>query len=118
MGIKIKILSILIGFIFLIFVLINLRKKILNPSYSFFWFFLSLFLISIPFLEPMYKWLATEVVGIKDARHIIYIGIIGILLVHVFYLTGKVSILSDRVQELISSLAVIDDEKKDDGKEN
>ncbi len=114
MGIKIKILSIVIGFIFLMFILINLRKKILNPSYSFFWFFLSLFLISIPFLEPVYKWIASELIGIKDARHIIYIGIIGILLINVFYLTSKISVLSDRIQELISSLSVIEEDVKKD----
>ena len=110
MELNIKIISIIIGIVFLILVLLNIRKKVLNPSSSFFWFFLSLFLISIPFLEPVYKWIATELIGIRDARHVIYIGIIGTLLVNSFFLARKVSVLSDRIQEIISALSIIEDD--------
>ena len=50
--------------------------------------------------------------GMEDARHVIYIFIILFLLIYSFYLSVKVSQLSDRIQELISFTAIL--EKKAD----
>jgi hypothetical protein len=45
-----------------------------------------------------------------DARHVIYIVLIGFLMVYVFYLTQKISKMSDQIQMLISHLAIVEDE--------
>jgi len=110
MGWKIKIIACIIGLIYLFLVFRNIKKNGLRPSYSFLWFTISVFLISIPVIEPFYQWLSHRIIGINDARHIIYIPLIGFLLVYSFFLTVKISLLSDRVQELISSLAIQDNE--------
>jgi hypothetical protein len=73
---------------------------------------ISLFLISVPALEPLYQWIAGSVLGIIDARHVIYIALIGFLLVYVFYLTLKICQMSDRIQELISYTAIMETEKQ------
>jgi hypothetical protein len=70
------------------------------------WIGMSLFLLSIPVLEPLYKWLATSILGIEDARHIIYITLIGFLLIHLFYLTAMVSQMSNQIRQLISNQAI------------
>ena len=79
----------------------------------------SLFLMSVPIFEPFYVWFTYSVLGIIDARHTIYIGLIGFLLIYVFYLTTKVSRMDDRMQQMISFMAVfeksVNDKKDPDG---
>ena len=106
MGLKIKLIAFIIGIIFFIMVLSQIKKRSLRPSYSFLWFMVSLFLISISVFEPFYRFISRKIIGISDTRHIIYIGLIGFLLVYVFYLTIKVHQISDQVQELISTVAI------------
>lgn len=117
MGLKIKLLASLIGLIFFLFILKSIKKNSFRPSYAALWFFISLFLLSISVAEPLYRWIAYSLVGITDARHIIYVALIGFLLIYVFYLTIKISIMNDQIQELISYTAILEkeiNEKKDD----
>jgi hypothetical protein len=113
MGLKIKILAFLIGLIFFFFVLRFIKKNSFRPTYAFLWISISLFLLSIPVLEMFYKWIAVSLIGIVDARHIIYIVLIGFLLIYVFYLTSKISQMSDQVQVLISHAAILEKELKE-----
>lgn len=112
MGIKIKILAFIIGLIFFYFVLRFIKKNAFRPTYAFLWISISTFLISIPLLEPFYKWIAVSALGIEDARHIIYIALIGFLLIYVFYLTSRISQMSDQIQVLISHSAMLEKEIK------
>jgi hypothetical protein len=107
MGLEVKILAVCVGFGFLLFVLISIRRNMLRPSFAVLWISISFFLLSIPLLEPLYKSLA-NVVGISDARHVIYIALIGFLLVYVFYLSLRISCMSDRIQILLSQLAIVE----------
>ncbi len=110
MGLKIKILAFCVGMGFLFFVLRSIRGNSMRPSYAVLWTGISLFLVSVSVLEPIYQWLAGSVIGIVDARHVIYIVLIGFLLVYVFYLTQKLSRMSDQIQVLLSQLAIVEDE--------
>lgn len=118
MGLKIKIISLILGFIFFYFVFRFVKKNSFRPSYAFLWIVISLFFISIPIFENFYKWIATSVIGINDARHIIYIGTIGFLLIYIFYLTIKVSRMNDQIQELISCTAILEKKINDKNKNN
>jgi hypothetical protein len=108
MGLKIKLLALLIGLGFFFFVLRSIQRNSMRPSYAVLWTGISLFLVSISVLEPLYRWLARSVIGIVDARHVIYIGLIGFLLVYVFYLTQKLSRMGDQIQVLLSQLAIVE----------
>jgi hypothetical protein len=72
------------------------------------WILIAIFLVSVPLLEKFYKWVATNVIGINDARHIIYVVLIGFLLVYIFHLTVRISKMNDQVQELISYSAILE----------
>lgn len=111
MGLKIKLISLLIGLGFFFFIARYSKQNTLKPSYTFLWFLISVFLISIPVVEPFYKWVASSLIGIVDTRHIIYIVLIGFLLVYVFYLTIKISKLTDQIQELISFTAILENQQ-------
>lgn len=106
MGIVMKTLLIITGLGFFIFVLLFVRKNSFRPSYAVLWIFISMFLISIPLFESFYSWLASSVMLMKDARNIIYIALIGFLLVYIFYLTIRITRMSDQIQKLISLTAI------------
>ena len=117
MGFKIKVISFAIGAIFFLFIVLAIKRNNLPPLSACLWVGISLFLLSIPLLEPVYKWLSVAIVGIDDARHIIYIGVIGFLMVCVFAQGLTISRLSDKVQNLISLTAILEHElrKTEDG---
>jgi hypothetical protein len=107
MGLKVKLLSLLLGFIFLLLIMIFIRKNTFKPAYTFLWIMIAFFLLSVPLFETFYKWIASTVIGIVDARHIIYIVIIGFLMIYSFMITIKISKLADQIQELISFTAIL-----------
>lgn len=113
MGIKIQIISLVLGLVFLYFVFRFVKKNTFRPSYAFMWILIAFFLASIPLLEKFYKWIATNLIGISDARHIIYVALIGFLLTYVFYLTIRISSMNDQIQELISYTAMLEKEIND-----
>jgi len=102
LGFNLKILAFILGLLFFINIAKHIKRKSYNPSVSILWISVSFFLISIPLLEEFYQWLAYEVIGLQDAKNIIYIVLIGFLLTYNFYLTSKVLKISDKVQILIS----------------
>lgn len=120
MSYEIKSIAFFIGLIFFVFIWSMIRKNFFRPSYAFWWLTISIFLLSIPVLEKFYKYVATDIIGLNDARHIIYIIIIGFLLMFVFYLTTFINKMNDKIQELISSNAILDSKvmKLEDKNEN
>ena len=84
----------------------------MRPAYAILWLCFSIFLISISVLDFFYRWMAYNIVGLSDARHIIYIAFFGFLFVYIFYLTIKISEMSDRIQILISALAILEAKEK------
>lgn len=89
------------GFIILV------RHKSVKPFYSFLWLTIALGMLSIVVFEKVYKALAT-LLGISDASFMVMVGLISFLLVYVFYLSIKISEMSDRIQELISFSAILE----------
>ena len=108
MGLKVKLISFAIGVIFFVFIVIAIKRNNMPPLSACLWIGICLFLLSIPILEPFYKWISITIIGIDDARHIIYVGIIGFLMVCVFGLSLAISRLSDKVQNLISLTAILE----------
>jgi hypothetical protein len=107
MGLRIKLIAFMLGILFLGVVLRHIRQNTFRPVYGVLWLLISVFLLSVAVLEPVYRWIAVSLIGINDARHIIYIAVIGFLLVYNLYLTSMVSRMSNQIRQLISSLAVL-----------
>ena len=112
MGIQIKFWALLLGIAFFFVILRALKKNVMKPSYSVLWAGIAVFLVSIPVLESVYKWFAVNVIGIEDARHIIYIALIIFLLFYVFYLTRVISRVSDQVQRLLGMVAILESQQR------
>ena len=110
MDIRLKLIALLIGLAFMLVVFQSIRRSSIRPSFAWLWLLIALFLVSVPVLEPLYKWISVTIIGIDDARTVIYVPLIGFLLVYSFYITLVISKLSDRIQELISHTAVLEAE--------
>lgn len=110
---RIKLFVALLGLSFLLVVLGFVRSRRIKPSYSLLWLGVSGFLMSIPVVDRLYIWLATSVIGISDARHVIYIGVIGFLLLYALFVTMKLSQVSDQVQELVTHTAILEKRLRD-----
>jgi hypothetical protein len=108
MGLRIKLIAFVLGFMFLCVVVRAVRQNTLRPLYAVLWLSLAGFLLSIAILEPFYKWLATSVIGVYDARHLIYVAVIGFLLAYSLYLTTMVSRMSNQIRHLISAVAILE----------
>jgi hypothetical protein len=120
MGIKIQIIAVVLGITFFFFIAKFIKKKSFNPSYSVMWILVSLFLISIPIFQNVYQYVSHDLLGLDDARHIIYIALIGFLLIFNFYITTKLTKMSDQVQILITNSAILENkiEKLKEGANN
>lgn len=111
MGWKIKIIAFVLGLLFFGVVLRCVKQNTFRPRYAVLWLGMSLFLLSVAVLEPFYKWVATSAIGIIDARHIIYIVLIGFLLIYNLYMTAMMSRMANQIQHLITNVAILQSEK-------
>jgi hypothetical protein len=105
----IKILLTLFSISFFTGFVLLVRHRSVKPFYSFLWLTIALGMLSIVVFERVYKAIAT-MLGISDASFMVMVGLITFLLVYVFYLSIKISEMSDRIQELISFSAMLEHE--------
>jgi len=117
MSLSIKILVLIFGVILFGIFITLVRKKSVKPFYSALWLIISLFIFSFVIFERFYKWIAT-MLNIADASFLIEVALISFLLIYVMYLSIKISVLSDRIQELISYSSILEHELRKLKKEN
>lgn len=108
MGSTIKFLFVIGGLLFMLSIIYSIRKNSIKPAYALLWLVVSLFILSIPIFENLYKFLATQIIGFVNAQSLVFIVLITFLLVYNYYLTTKVSQLTDQNQQLISFTAILE----------
>ncbi|MBN1115264.1 MAG: DUF2304 domain-containing protein [Oligoflexia bacterium] len=106
MGIKLKIISIIVTLVFVFFVFKFIKKSKIRPSSAILWLTVCAFLLSIPVFEKYYQFISLHLFGMVHTIHFIYIGLIVFLLIYSFYLTIQLNKVSDRVQFLITHTAI------------
>lgn len=106
MGIQIKIVITFFCLIFLYVVLKKVRNDFLKPFYAQLWVSFSLFMLTVVWAEPVFKWLSDTVFGFTDARHTIYIGLFGFLFLYAFYATLALNRMQEQMKVLISEVAI------------
>lgn len=114
MDFKIKLIAFISGAIFAALIVHQIRRTRISPSCSILWLGIAGFLLSVPAFDGFYRWIATTVIGIVDARHVIYIVLLGFLLIYTFYLTALIMRLSDQVQNLISYTSILESRVRED----
>jgi len=79
----------------------------MKPFYSALWMAITLFMLSLVVFEKAYKSIAT-LLGIEDASFLVIVSLISFLLLYVLHLSVKISEMSDRIQELISFVSILE----------
>jgi hypothetical protein len=105
---RIQAASILVGLLIWAMVTIAVKRARLYPSFAALWFGIGALLVLLPAYAELLRWVASEVFGIIGANHFIYVMLFAFLLVYLFYLTQKVCQLTNRVERVIVSLAILE----------
>lgn len=71
------------------------------------WLAICTVMMSIPFLEPLYKHLAASM-GLSLAMDMMHMFAILFLMLYVFYLTTKLQRLTDIVETMLSRAAIVE----------
>ena len=111
MSLKIQIILIFMTVFFFLFVLYGMKKAKLTADLAVVWTLFSATLIVIS-LFPAIVDTVSEVLGIRTVTNAIFMGMIFILLCMVFYLCLKVSVLEERLKNVIQKYSI--DKSKDD----
>jgi hypothetical protein len=111
---SLKILVVICASAFLLTFLLLAKRGSVKPFYSALWLLISLLMFSVAAFEKCYKGVADHL-GIRDASFLIFVGAILFLLVYVLHLSVKISELSDRMQEVISNVAILDQRIRERG---
>jgi hypothetical protein len=83
------------------------KRGSVKPFYSALWLLVSFLMFSLVIFERFYKSVADEL-GIRDASFLVFVGAILFMLVYILHLSIKMSELSDRMQEVISTVAILE----------
>ena len=70
-------------------------------------------MLSFVLFENLYKQIATAL-KIENATLLIIVGLISFLLFYVFYLSLKISELTNKIQELLSMVSILEHEIRKD----
>lgn len=111
MPVSVRILVLLCGLAFFWTFLLLAKRGSVKPFYSGLWLLVALAMLSLVIFEKHYKLLA-DALQIRDASFLVFVGAIVFLLVYVVHLSIKVSELSDRAQELITTVAILEREQR------
>ncbi len=107
MPLSLKILVVLCSLAFLGTFLLLAKRGAVKPFYCVLWLMVSLLMFSLVLFEKTYKTIADDL-GIRDASFLVFVGAILFMLVYILHLSVKFSELSDRMQEVISTVAILE----------
>ncbi|MBN2354890.1 DUF2304 domain-containing protein [candidate division KSB1 bacterium] len=107
MPLNFKILAFLSAITFFAIFISLVKRKSIKPFYAFLWFTISMIFLSVVVFEQLYKRLA-DFLQLTDASFFIIVGVIFFLMVYVLHLSLRISEMADRIQELISYTAILE----------
>jgi hypothetical protein len=108
MDVQVQIASVISGILIWGLVAFCLKQAHLLPSYALLWVAIGAALVFLPTYSEVLRWVSTNVFGIVGANHFIYLMLFGFLLIYAFYLTQKICALTNRVERVIASLAILE----------
>ena len=115
MSITLRIFLIALSVLSLGYIIKKIRYSKMQIEYALFWIVLSiLFIILAVFPSIAYR--ATEMLGVMSTANVIFLVIIGILLLKVFMMTIEISVLENKVRDLVQQLGIDEKNNRDEYK--
>lgn len=115
MSLTLRILLITLSVLALGYIIRKIRFSKMQIEYALFWIVLSIIFIVLAVFPSIAYW-ATELLGVMSTANLIFLAIIGILLVKVFMMTIEISVLENKVRDLVQQLGIDEKNNRDEYK--
>ena len=115
MSLTLRILLITLSVLALGYIIRKIRFSKMQIEYALFWIVLSIIFIVLSVFPSIAYWV-TERLGVMSAANLIFLVIIGILLVKVFMMTIEISVLENKVRDLVQQLGIDEKNNRDEYK--
>lgn len=115
MSVTLRILLIALSVLSLGYVIRKIRFSKMQIEYALFWIVLSIIFIILAVFPSIAYWV-TELLGVMSTANLIFLLIIGILLVKVFMMTIELSVLENKVRDLVQQLGIDEKNHRDENK--
>lgn len=117
MSILFQIILVLVSVLTIVMILRQIRKAKVQIHDTLFWLFFSGLLLLFSLFPRLADWLS-HLIGIASPVNFIFLLIIFCLIVHQFFLSVKLSLLDNKVKELVQMLALANHQTKDNQKKD
>lgn len=111
MSVTLRILLIVISILTAFYVLVSIRKSQLKIEESIFWFIFCAVLVIMGLFPQIIETLA-QLLGVQSPVNMIFLGIIFILIIRIFRLNVRLSLLENKVENLAQRYAIDKNKEK------
>jgi len=116
LAIELRVTLIIVSVLALIYIINRIRHSKVNINDTIFWIVFAVLLILIS-VFPMIIFFFAGLLGIQSPQNFLFLLIIGIMMLRIFTISVKVSVLQDKLTALVQKTA-IQDFKEDKEKNN
>lgn len=115
MSVTLRIVLIALSVLSLGYIIRKIRFSKMQIEYALFWIVLSVFFVILAVFPTIAYWM-TELLGVMSTANLIFLVIIGILLLKVFMMTIEISVLENKVRDLVQQLGIDEKNHRDEYK--
>ena len=113
MPIVLRIALIVVSLIAFSYVIMKIRRSQLQIEYALFWICMSILMIVMAIFPGIVYW-CTERLHMMSAANFVFLFVISIMLVKIFMMTIEISVLENKVKDLVQQLAINEKQQADD----
>ena len=115
MSLTLQLLLIIVTVVFFIILVKNVKKGKLRTDYALAWILCSITLIILS-IFPQIAFLIARLIGVISTANMVFAAIIFMLIILVYILFNKVSMLEEKQKNLIQYVAILEKKLKDEDK--
>lgn len=111
MTIALRLCLILVSIVTLLYMMRKIKQSKLQIEYAVFWIIFAIVLVLISIFPQPLIWIA-GLLGVTSPSNLVFVIFIFVLLLKIFMMTIELSVLENRVKELIQQIAIKDKENE------
>ena len=116
MPIVLRAALILVSLLAFSYIILKIRRSQLQIEYALFWICMSALLILMAIFPEIAYW-CTAKLHMMSAANFVFLFVITIMLVKIFMMTIEISVLENKVKDLVQQLAINEKQQADDKEE-
>ncbi|MBR1866848.1 MAG: DUF2304 domain-containing protein [Lachnospiraceae bacterium] len=112
MSIMLRSLLIGVSVFSLFFVTRRIRYSKMQIEYALFWILFSILMIVIAVVPEIIYWITAKL-GVMSPANVVYLLIIAVLLIKTFMMTIELSVLENKLKDLVQQIAIDEKEREE-----